>query len=372
MRKLSGLLLFALLLLSACSDDDDNTGGGIITDTYDYSEILEAYVDNTVIPTYSDMKDNAMLLMDATATFKQTGSQTDVDAACNYWKSTRKGWERSEAFLFGPASSKNLDPLLDSWPLDQAQLDQVLAGSEELTTDYVRDALGAVLRGFHTVEYLLFRDGAPRLSSDITEREKAYLVAVTEVLRDDCINLWASWAGVEAGTDEALILEELGIAIDIPFSVEIKQAGKSGSRYLSQTDAVDEILQGMIDIADEVANGKIADPVGSGNVLDVESWFSWNSLTDFKNNIRSIQNSYINGYNGSTPGVSLSDFVADLDVDLDARFVAQIDASLAALNDIPEPFRNNLSNTAKVNAAMSAINGLKDILESELRPLFFD
>ena len=371
MKKLIGLLVLGAACLTACSDDDENvvTGG---TETYDYSVVLTDFVDNTVIPTYADMKDNALLLMEATAKFKTSGSQTDIQAACDYWKATRKGWEASEAFLFGPAASKSLDPLLDSWPLDQAQLDQVLAGDEVLTADYVRDALGAVLRGFHTVEYLLFRDGAAREVSDVTEREKAYLVAVTEVLRDDCLNLWASWAGVTAGTTEAEILEGLDISIPIPFGDEIKDAGSAGSRYLSQTDAVDEILQGMIDIADEVANGKIADPVGSGNVLDVESWFSWNSLTDFKNNIRSIQNSYTNGYDGSTPGASISDYVVEKDADLNATVVAQINASIEALNAIPEPFRNNLDNEAKVNAAMDAINALKTSLEEDVRPLFFD
>lgn len=370
MKKLFGLLVLAVfLLINACSDDDGPTGGEI-PDVYDYSDILNDYVDKTVIPTYADMKDNAKMLLTSTQNFLASGAQSDLDQACEDWKGTRKAWESSEAFLFGPADHKNLDPLLDSWPLDQDQLDQVLAGGQELTADFVRDGLGALLRGFHTIEYLLFREGSPRLAEDVSDREKEYLVAVTEVLRDDCITLWALWDGVEAGSTEAEILESLEIDVSNPYGEEMKNAGNAGSDYVSQTVAIEEIIQGIIGIADEVANQKISEPVKSGDVLDVESWFSWNSLTDFKNNIRSIENSYISSYDGSTPGASLSDFVTEQNPEVDAEVKAKIQASINALDAIPEPFRNNLNNEEVTSPAISTINELAEYLQSEVLPLF--
>ena len=371
MRNLFFLSVFSFLFLMSCSEDN-NTGTNPEMEEADYSQILNDYVDNTVIPTYADMKNQSMLLYEAVSEFKESGEQADLQQACDYWKATRKPWEASEAFLYGPAAYRNLDPLLDSWPLDQAQLDQVLGGSQELTADYVRNALGAVLRGFHTVEYLLFRDGAPRSVSDITGREREYLVAVTEVLRDDCLTLWAAWNGVEEGTDEAEILAAIDVEVEPPFGEVMKSAGSAGSEYLSQTDAIDEILQGMIDIADEVGNAKIADPVSSGNVLEVESWFSWNSLTDFQNNIRSIENCYINGYDGSAAGASLSDLVKEEDAALDQDVKDKIEAAINAIADIPEPFRNNLDNEEKVNAAMTAVDDLRAVIEQKVRPLFIN
>ena len=364
------IITLAIVFITACNKDNDPGNGS--GDTYDFTQILADYVDYTVIPTYADMKDNAILLLKSAENYKQTGAQSDLDQACEYWKTTRKPWECSEAFLFGPASYKSLDPLLDSWPLDQAQLDQVLAGDQELTADYVSNALGAVLRGFHTVEYLLFREGAPRNAADVTGREKEYLVAVAEVLRNDCLNLWGSWAGIEIGTVESQMVEEAEIELGNPFGHVMKKAGSAGSQFLSQTDAVDEILLGIIGIADEVANGKIADPANSGNVLDVESWFSWNSLTDFQNNIRSIQHSYSGGYDGGTKGASLSDFVAGKDAILDAEVNAGIDAAIDAIASIPEPFRNNLDNAEKVNAAINAVNEVLDLFNNQVRPLFFN
>ena len=370
MKKYLGLFILLNVLFSACSKDDGSDNGD--NDEYDYTEILNDYVDNTVIATYASMKDNSKVLLTNAEKFAASGSQTDLDATCAAWKATRKPWECSEAFLFGPADYKDIDPLIDSWPLDQTQLDQVLAGKQELTAEFVRNGLGAGLRGFHTIEYLIFRDGSPRNATEITAREKQYLAAVTEVLRDDCITLWALWAGVKSGSEEAEILENIDISVGTPYATEFKNSGKAGSRYLSQTSAVEEMLQGMIDIANEVGSQKIAGPVKSQNVLDVESWFSWNSLTDFTNNVHSIENAYINGYNGSTPGASLSAFVKKIDPTIDTEVKAKIAAAITAINNIPAPFRNSLNNTEKTSAAIAAMSDLENVLTKKVLPLVVD
>ena len=371
MKKLILFSAIAALLFNACSDDD-TPGDETYGNDYDFSAIIADYVDYTVVPTYADMKDKSALMLGATEDFLASGSQDDINLACEYWKQTRQPWECSEAFLFGPAANQSLDPLLDSWPLDQAQLDQVLASNQTIDAAYVKDALGAVLRGFHTIEYLLFRDGQARVASEVSDREKEYLVAVTEVLRDDCLYLWALWAGVDDGTDEAALVEELELEIGTPYAEVLKNAGNAGSIYLSQTDAVDEILLGISGIADEVANAKIADPVSSGDVLEVESWFSWNSLTDFQNNVKSIENSYLGGYDGGTSGACLSDYVKEKDADLDTKVKGLITDAIDAIADIPYPFRNNLNNEEKVNAAMDAVNAVASVFDEEVRPLFID
>ena len=79
---------------------------------------------------------------------------------------------------------------------------------------------------------VIINDGA------ITEREADYLLAASEVLRNDCLTLWASWEG---GTGEEMLMEEIELEIGTPYATEYKLAGNAGSRYLSQIDAVDEI-----------------------------------------------------------------------------------------------------------------------------------
>jgi hypothetical protein len=61
-----------------------------------------------------------------------------------------------------------LDPNMDSWPLDQAQIAQILksqnfSGLNWEDGDSDEKIEGAQsLRGFHTLEYLIFKDGKAR------------------------------------------------------------------------------------------------------------------------------------------------------------------------------------------------------------------
>ncbi|MDX8341367.1 imelysin family protein [Draconibacterium sp. IB214405] len=363
-----GLALFTV----ACSENDDATD----TDLQDakVTEVITDYTNLTVIKTYENMASNAISLVDVIQNFSAELSDAEVEAAAEAWKDTREYWEKSEAFLFGPAAFNNLDPLLDSWPLDKDQLDQVLADVEAekiaMSSDYVRNSLGASLRGFHAVEYLLFRDGAARTASSFSVAELTYLEAVAQVLAEDCTTLEAWWSGTEyLTTEKQALLEAAELEVGDAFGNELINAGLSGSRYVSQYAALEEIIQGAMDIADEVGNAKIADPVESGNVLDVESWYSWNSLTDFVNNINSIENAYLGGLSENERGASLSDLVKAESAELDEEIKASITKAKDEISNIGMPFRNNLSNTTATDAATEACNELftslkkvKDIL----------
>jgi len=357
-----GLALFTV----ACSENDDVTD----TDLQDekITEVITAYTNKTVIKTYENMASNAISLVDVIQNFGTELSDAEVEAAAEAWKDTREYWEKSEAFLFGPAAFNNLDPLLDSWPLDKDQLDQVLADVEDnkiaMSSDYVRNSLGSSLRGFHAVEYLLFRDGAARTAASFSDAELTYLEAVAQVLAEDCTTLEAWWTGAENLTSQKQsLLEAAEIEVGDAFGTEMINAGLSGSRYVSQNAALEEIIQGAMDIADEVGNAKIADPVESGNVLDVESWYSWNSLTDFVNNINSIENAYLGGLSENERGASFSDLVKAESASLDEEIKTNIATAKTQINGIGQPFRNNLSNTTATDAAIEACNNLFDSLK---------
>ncbi len=359
MRITHGVLALSLMTVVACgSDDGDPMGPTPEPDQpFSFSAIIDDYVDRTVLATYADLRDQANSLQAAVEAVAEDPTQANLDAAAEAWMATREPWEASEGFLFGPVAFLGLDPSLDSWPLDQGQLQDVLESAFSLTPDFIRDGLNASLRGFHTVEFLLFRDGLPRNAADVTHREAEYLVAVTEVLRDDAVLLHEAWTvGYEGGGPRA-------------FADEFRDAGQAGSRYLSQGDAVLEIVEGMIVIADEVGNGKIADPYTEQNPTIVESWFSWNSLIDFANNVRSIQNAYLGGYHKGTRGTGLTTFVAERNAALDTRIQSEIAAGLDAVIEIPSPFRNNLDAQRQIEAAIDALNVLATTLQDDLKTL---
>ncbi|MCA9755973.1 MAG: peptidase M75 [Candidatus Eisenbacteria bacterium] len=329
-----------------CSDDDKPTSPTAETD---FAPVLTDFAEHVVVGTYDDLAASAARLVARAEELEQDPTQARLDAVATAWLETRAPWESSEAFLFGPVAFLSIDPSLDSWPVDRQQLSDVLASQLELTKDTVAEGLGPALRGFHAAEYLVFQDGLVRDVAELTQRELEYLVATSQVMADDAALLRDSWTG--------------------SYAEQFRRAGQSGSPYVTQRDAVLEIVEGMIGICDEVANGKIADPFDEQDTRLVESQFSWNSLTDFQNNIRSVKNAYTGGYHLGSDGTGLDEFVKEADESLDARVKSEIDAAIAAVGAIPEPFRNNLDRASEIEAAQSAIDDLRDTLELLVKPL---
>ena len=108
----------------------------------------------------------------------------------------------------------------------------------------------------------------------------------------------------------------------------------------------------------------------SGNTTEalyaVESWYSWHSREDYRNNIYSIRNAYYGSLNGTVNANSISALTAKYNPSLDKKVKAAIDAAANAIMDIPQPFRNNI-NSAEANAAMEACADLQDVLEKDLK-----
>ena len=133
-----------------------------------FQAIVDNYVDAVVIPTYKSLKEKNAELYQTVLNFKNSPSDANFAIACNAWLVAREPWEKSEAFLFGPVDALGLDPNMDSWPLDQDNIVQILNsgkyndlnwtdGDDDATIEAVQS-----VRGFHTLEFLLFKDGQPR------------------------------------------------------------------------------------------------------------------------------------------------------------------------------------------------------------------
>jgi predicted lipoprotein len=155
--------------IDACADLTELIEGRLIAlfeePDYDFTDILRVYADSVVVPTYADLKVKALNLYNATVAMQSSNTQAKINAACSAWKEARIPWERSEAILFGPASDDylGLDPSMDSWPLSQEQIAGILQNKALSTVAQFIGAIGSEdVRGFHTIELLLFKDGQNR------------------------------------------------------------------------------------------------------------------------------------------------------------------------------------------------------------------
>ena len=349
-------LLCCLLLASAfvvgCGSDeeDDHDDDHDHAEAFDASTMLNNFANTVVLATYTDLDSKAGDLLAAVKALSGDTSQANLEKAQQAWKATRTPWEQSEAFLFGPVDTQGLDPALDSWPVDHVNLQSVLDSNDVLTVDFV-SGLEDTQKGFHTIEFLLFRDGNQRKASDITDRELEYLVSTTENLKESTSQLRLAWA--PEGEN---------------FSNTVAQAGAGSAVYPSQSSAVQEMINGMIVIADEVANGKISDPYNESDTTLVESQFSFNSISDFQDNIRGIQNVYMGKF--MTDGQGLNEFVNGQDADLDARFQQEVQAAIDAIGAIPDPFRDSITaNRSAVQNAIDAVSKVQLTLEQDILPL---
>lgn len=140
-------------------------------DDDEMEEIVSTYVDQVVLPTYADLVTKTAALRQAIVVLSNQPSSANFKKAADLWIEAREPWETSEAFLFGPVADLGLDPNMDSWPLDVDAIKGVMESGniEELIKwegDYDEDNedIEAVqnVRGFHTLEFLLFKDGKAR------------------------------------------------------------------------------------------------------------------------------------------------------------------------------------------------------------------
>ena len=113
---LSTLLVLSICLvgcsLTGCGNDDDadDTASAGGASTFDASTTLNDFANTVVLATYIDLDNRAGELLIAVKALEADTTQANLGQAQAAWKATRKPWEQSEAFLFGPVDTQGLDP----------------------------------------------------------------------------------------------------------------------------------------------------------------------------------------------------------------------------------------------------------------------
>ncbi len=345
MKKISkftmALLIGAVSLgFTSCDSNDDPEGNGTVTIAKsEIKDVAQAYIDNVVYPTYTELaKDSRTLYAAAQALYQSasngTMTQEQIDAACEAFKAARCQWERSEAFLYGSASNNDLDPHIDSWPLDHKELVSALNNPTLIAGFKSSDPAKFVsenntdfqsVLGFHGMEFVLFRNGSNRtveaLSGNDTEEgmtsvkgidELAFLQAVAGDVRNVTAVLEYTWLGDKASSETKSLIS--GEASYVTANLRYKgMANESGmcygdfllspsatTGYGSWLGTINQIfVGGCSNICAEVADQKLGQAyrtaTKTGSEEDsrdyIESPYSHRSFIDYQDNIYSIKNS---------------------------------------------------------------------------------
>lgn len=368
MKKIQNFVMAFLLGamtigFTACSSDNGGNGEfdlpdvgqattSISSSDKEMQKVAKNYVQEVVYPTYQALASNARTLYSAAQTLYKsaeagTMTQDQINAACEAFKKTRQEWERSEAFLFGSATDNELDPHIDSWPLDRDELERALTNENliagfksENPAKFVSEhntEFQSVL-GFHGMEFVLFRNGAHRtveaLKANDTDEgvtsvkgidELAFLQAVAADVRNITALLEFTWMGSAASNETKAILSGEGSYV---FSTlrynglasngtmcygQFLLSPSSTTGYHSWQGTMTQIfVGGCSNISDEVAVQKLGQAyrcaTGQGNPTEdskdyIESPYSHRSFIDYQDNIYSIKNSLYGtrNINATTP-----------------------------------------------------------------------
>jgi hypothetical protein len=320
-------------------------------------KVLETLVSNVIVPTYTKLADETEALESTlNGLTVNTITQAQINSACDDFKQARKYWEQSEAFLMGAASDFDVDPTIDSWPLNRTLLLSYFNNgmNEEMLED-------ATILGFHALEFILFRDGQPRKFTELQgndtyknfenvsgAKELAYAQTICKLLKERCFQLQCAWDG-GSNNSRLSVVKAAGLDYQtekgLSYADNLIKAGVSGSNstFTSLKSAIAQVLSNdegsCVAIANEVGTAKIANPFSAGDVSYVESPYSYNSITDFRDNIRSIRNVWLGSTDKTANDYSFHTFFASVKSEAVNKKVENgYVAAIEAISNMPSPF----------------------------------
>lgn len=320
--------------------------------------VLNNLVSNVIVPTYTKLADDVEdLEKTLNGLTVNSITQTQINKACDDFKDARENWERSEAFLMGAASDFDVDPTIDSWPLNRTLLLSYF--NNGMNDEILEDA---TILGFHALEFILFRNGQPRKVAELQgndtyknftgvsgAKELAYAQTICKLLKERCFQLQVAWEGeTSKNAARMAVVKAAGLSYTtgngLTFGENLTTAGNnSKSTFPTLKAAIAQVLsddEGSCGaIATEVGTAKIANPFSASDISYVESPYSYNSIPDFQDNIRSIRNVWYGSTNGADSGNSFNSFFASVGQRAtNTNVVNAFNNAITRIGQIPAPF----------------------------------
>lgn len=340
-------LLCALVAVGLAGCVNDEEPGTSPWEDAEFRSAAQSVVDNygaVVAANYGETVSSAEELAASIDTLLADPKEATLADARAAWRSARAPYGETEVYRFYDGPIEEIEGRINAWPLDEAYIDYVvgdedaglIADPEGMPTidaaalSAANEALGedTISTGWHAVEFLLwgqdldaagpgarpytdFIDG-PEGTGGYGERRRTYLAVVTDLLVDDLKAVDAAWAAGEGY--------------------------RASFTAANPKDAVQKMLLGMGSLSGaELAGERMTVAFETREQEDEHSCFSDNTRDDLVANARGIENVYLGRY-GAVNGPGLSELVARLDPELDARMRSELAHSVATIESIPAPF----------------------------------
>jgi putative iron-regulated protein len=335
---------------------------------------IESYVE-LAFRAYSAAHEDARRLQRAVEEFVSNPAidEAALNRVRQAWIDTRPSYGRTEVFRFyeGPIDfgkradgSQGPEPLLNSWPVNEAYIDyvqgnpaaglvnesQIPITRSTLIERNARDDEADVTTGYHAIEFLLWgqdhdpagpghRPARDFVGDGAAARRRQYLQASTD-----------------------LLVENLGFVVD-QWAPD-KDNYRGHFLKMDARESVADMLTGMATLAGfEVAAERLATPLDSGSQEDEHSCFSDTTDLDILANVTGIADAYF-GRSASYQGAGLDAAVTAVNAQIAQRIHEQLAASLQLARALDHPFDQTLVTApgspqrAKVEALVTALQTL--------------
>ena len=346
-----GSLLALLLVAGAigCSNDipsDPGTGTPPYVDTISAAkaQVLCGIAGTVIVPTMRDVDRRVGELIASLEALAANRSESTLEHAREAWRAARRPWSNCESFTFGLISYPAIDGQIDALPVEIGSIGSLLEGNQLITLDVVSH-LPAGMRGFHAVEYLLYGEDGGKVVDEFTDRQLTYLVAVAKVMSISTSRLWNGWKpfnGVDSSTGDW----------------QLCNAGRLGSIYVTQDEALREILGQLIHGCSDLENRLTLDANNQG-----EDRFSGNGKSDNLSAVEGIRAIYTGEYSQSADpdvGIGLSALVREKSPAIDSTMRSQLEDAALTVFVAPE---------VGYDPARDVIRDLRRTIQSQVVPL---
>lgn len=327
--------VFTIALFSCSSDDDKGSTPPVVTVS---KEAVITNYGNLVYQSYNDSYTSAVNLRTILNDFVSNPTQAGFDASKSAWLAAREIYGQTEAYrgANGPIDTPNESWSIDNegnmnaWPMDEALIDYVAAGSEglgagefdfniisdistpineETITSYsnFENSEASVTTGWHAIEFLLWgqdftfpaanlagqREFTDYTTAAFADRRGEYLNVVANLLVNDLLDLVNTW---NVGGTYRTVFDNLDEDVAITQFI-------FGAFFI----AGDELSGERMYVAVDSDGG-----IGGLGQEDEHSCFSDNTNRDVFANAKGVYNVIFGEY-GSVNGDSFYDLVVEAD-----------------------------------------------------------
>jgi putative iron-regulated protein len=339
-----------------------------------FNDLANSYAD-LVNHYYAEVSLRTQEMSIAIKTFLDEPNEDNLNYVKSKWINARTIYGITEAFRFygGPIDGINIfgeegpEGLINAWPLNEAYIDYVKGNpnagivnnpsieinKKTIIASNMSEDDADVSTGWHAIEFLLWgqdfsletpgnREASDYLPiNEINNRRRSYLLSTS-----------------------SLLLEQINW-----LSEEWSSKGNGRKYFLSLDDPGGAILTGIATLAGfELSSERIATALDSGDPEDEHSCFSDQTHNDIRANFNGIKNVYLGyGLNGKIYSPSISEFIANSNINLHNKIMSLLDNTNASINNITVPFDKMLSepkNGIGRQAAEETVNSLLVLAEN--------